>query len=163
MSFRGPAPKPVALRVIDGNPSKRPLPNTPEPSTSDEVPAPPKHLGTEARRFWRKVAPELHRLGMLTEVDLAAFERLSESYGLAVQAMKDIKKNGPIEVASVFRKDGEVSGERRQKNPAIQVWRDSTTLFKALAAEFGITPATRARFNVPDDADGSGDFAAILD
>ena len=53
MGARGPKPRPTALRVIDGNPSRRPI-NASEPAPAGKVRL-PAHLTDEARTLWRRI------------------------------------------------------------------------------------------------------------
>lgn len=68
MGKRGPSPKPTPIRVLEGNPSRRPI-NENEPKPTDGTPPMPPHLDRRARVVWRQIAPELSRLGLLTVVD----------------------------------------------------------------------------------------------
>ena len=54
MAKPGDKPKPKALRVLQGNPSKRPLPQTLDVEPS--LPSAPEHLSAEARAEWDRVA-----------------------------------------------------------------------------------------------------------
>jgi phage terminase small subunit len=59
--------KPTALKIIQGNPGKRPL-NRHEPKPAPRC-ARPKFLNGRAARIWDEYAPELERIGVLTAVD----------------------------------------------------------------------------------------------
>jgi phage terminase small subunit len=59
--------KPTALKIIQGNPGKRPL-NQHEPKPASGC-AKPKFLKGRAARIWDEYAPELERIGILTAVD----------------------------------------------------------------------------------------------
>ena len=63
--------KPTALKVMQGTdrPDRTPE-NEPKPSG---VPEPPDFLTTEAKKEWRRLAPELGAIGMLTSADRAIF------------------------------------------------------------------------------------------
>lgn len=67
----GPPRKPTRLRILEGNPSKRPLPNN-EPQPDPTMPECPDWLMADAKEEWHRVAPELHRIGLLTIVDQTA-------------------------------------------------------------------------------------------
>jgi phage terminase small subunit len=59
--------KPTALKIIQGNPGKRPLNrHEPKPASGCEK---PKFLKGRAARIWDEYAPELERIGLLTTVD----------------------------------------------------------------------------------------------
>jgi phage terminase small subunit len=59
--------KPTALKIIQGNPGKRPL-NRHEPRPTLGCKR-PKFLKGRAARIWDEYAPELERIGVLTAVD----------------------------------------------------------------------------------------------
>ena len=70
-SGRGRKPKPTHLKLIEGNPGKRPIRTGPErPITT--MPEPPDHLNADARTEWDRVAHGLHALRLLETVDRAA-------------------------------------------------------------------------------------------
>ena len=69
--MRGPAPKPTALRILEGNPGKRPLPqNEPQPQGDAVM---PDWLRPGAVKLWNEYAPLLTQLGVLTVADSEAF------------------------------------------------------------------------------------------
>lgn len=144
----GPAPKPKALRLVEGNPSGRPIPNQPEPDAT--APACPRWLPVEAKRMWRRLAPELERLGLLTRIDGEAFAAACIAWANAVEAGKAIKREGVLIVATVYDRHGESTGERTIRHPGFQILRDSLHQFRTFAAEFGLTPSSRMRLSSPD-------------
>lgn len=69
--MRGRRPKPTALKVLEGNPGKRPL-NRREPQPLRSIPTCPAHLSPTAKGEWKRLAGQLHRLGILSQLDRAA-------------------------------------------------------------------------------------------
>lgn len=69
--MRGRRPKPTRLKVLTGNPGKRPL-NQTEPRPEITVPDCPIELGEVARREWNRLVGELAALKLLTNFDRAA-------------------------------------------------------------------------------------------
>src|SRR4051812_32697332 len=59
--MQGRKPTPAALKLIQGNPGKRPIRQEPQPERGD-LPEPPEFLAEDAKAEWRRVAPELYRL-----------------------------------------------------------------------------------------------------
>ena len=55
MAQRGRKPKPTALKVLEGNPGKRPL-NLFEPTPEDKMPECPDWLEDEAKAEWDRLA-----------------------------------------------------------------------------------------------------------
>ena len=71
----GRKPKPTALKKLEGNPGKRKL-NTKEPIPAKGMPNCPEWLLPEAKKEWERLADLMNQIGVLTEVDMAAFAEL---------------------------------------------------------------------------------------
>ena len=48
----GPPPEHPHLRLLKGNPGKRPARQPPEPARTEQCPEPPEHLTGHAREAW---------------------------------------------------------------------------------------------------------------
>lgn len=145
MTKAGRKPKPTALKELAGNPGGRPLNDAePKPAPADPQQAPPYRLLPKARRFWLENAPRLTALGLLSEIDLPAFQMMATHFAVAVQAAEIIRSEG------LMTKD---EHELDRKHPALQVLRDNSTAFRTYAAEFGMTPSARSRVkaDVPEE------------
>lgn len=140
MGARGPAPKPTALRVIEGNPSRRPL-NKLEPRPRPARPPCPRWLLVDARKEWHRLVPELERLGLLTIVDGAALAAYCQEWGRYVDAQHQLARYGALMKPTA---SGYI-----QENPYATVARKALQAVKAFAAEFGLTPASRTRIAAP--------------
>jgi len=138
----GPKPKPIHLKLIEGNPGKRPLPATPMPEP--KAPDPPPELEGDGLAEWERVAPQLERLGLLSHLDRAALAAYCWAWARLLAAGRVL-----AESTVLIRKD-----RRIVKNPAIQVARDAAQECRAWAAEFGMTPSARARMTLPDQNPG---------
>lgn len=148
MAKPGPAPKPVELKILEGNPGKRPLPNS-HPKPQPVAPRIPYGIYPRARKFWKEHGPKLERLGILTEVDGPAFTMLAIHWALAFEAARVIRDDG----LSTVDENGSV-----RKHPLLQVLRDNSTAFRLYAAEFGLTPSARGNLDIPEPADGDAFF-----
>ena len=69
---RGRKPKPTAVKLLEGNPGKRGL-NAGEPKPERKAPRCPGWLEAEAKKEWKRMAKQMELLGILTEIDMAAF------------------------------------------------------------------------------------------
>lgn len=124
MGRRGPPPKPTHLKVVQGNPGKRPL-NADEPKPKPVRPEKPKMSG-EPSKVYDQLADVTESMGVLTEADGVALE-------LAADAITDYRK----------------ARARARKKPSD--WRLHVRQEKAraqalvLLREFGWTPASRTR------------------
>ncbi len=119
----------------------------------------PSWLPPEGKRLWRYLAPRLAGLGVLSEVDLPAFELMCVHYATAREAALQIGKDGVMVPDPAHRaEDGSVP---MRKHPALQVLRDSSTAFRGYAATFGLTPVDRGRLSVPEE-EPMDDFSRFL-
>ena len=136
--MRGRKPVPTHLKLIKGNPGKRALGSEPQPQRLEQVPEPPAFLLLEAQAEWRRVAPELVELGLLTALDLQPFAAYCQACGRAEQAERIFAETGGALTVRGAR-GGEVI------NPLLRIARDAASEAMRLGAEFGFTPASRAR------------------
>lgn len=77
LAQRGRKPKPTAVKQLEGNPGKRQL-NANEPKPAARAPSCPKWLEDDAKKEWRRLAKQMEQLGILTEVDMAAFADIAK-------------------------------------------------------------------------------------
>lgn len=130
----GRKPKPLSLRILEGNPGHRPLPKN-EPKPRPVAPPCPVWLLPAARREWRRVVPELLRLGLLTVVDRAALAGYCQAWAKVEAAERAIARNG------LMTEDGKA---RPEVGIAAKEW----AMIRAFCAEFGLTPAARTRMAI---------------
>ena len=71
IAVRGRKPKPTALKQQEGNPGKRPL-NEREPTPPKGTIRCPNWLEAEAKKEWKRLAPSLEAMGVLTTADITA-------------------------------------------------------------------------------------------
>ena len=134
MAKTGRKPKPTALKKLEGNPGRRPL-NRMEPMPPVVQLRCPNHLLPEAKKEWKRLAPVLMDLGLLTAADAVPFEGYCTAYARWLEAQDEINKHGSI------YKDNE--GKIRP-NPFIAIANQQMREIKSFAAEFGLTPSTRS-------------------
>ena len=91
----GRKPKPTALKELEGNPGKRKL-NKKEPMPGKGMPDCPKWLLPEAKEEWKRLCQKLSEMGVLTEVDMAAFAAYCQSYARWKEAQEHIDSEGSI-------------------------------------------------------------------
>ena len=89
----GRKPKPTALKKLEGNPGKRKL-NTKEPMPGKRMPDCPKWLLPEAKMEWERLCVKLSEMGVLTEIDMAAFAAYCQSYARWKEAQEHIDSEG---------------------------------------------------------------------
>lgn len=137
MGARGPKPKPTALRILEGNPSHRPLPeNEPKPM-ADKVKC-PSWLHADAKKEWRRLAPGLIEMGLLTNSDVQTFAAYCQSYAMWKEAAEHVMREGMMQEAP----SGYI-----MKSPYASMAQSSLTQMKQFAGEFGLTPSARTRIS----------------
>lgn len=134
----GRRPKPTAVKRAAGNPGKRPL-NDREPQPRAELPRCPAWLKGEARREWRRMAKELHEIGVLTTIDRAALAGYCVAYGRWMEAEKIVAEKGAVLKTT--------AGNLIQ-NPYLAVANKAWEHMMKAAVEFGLTPSSRSRVKV---------------
>ena len=81
MGSRGPAGKPVELKVLEGNRGHRPLNLDTIFRPRVGVPSPPKHLLPEGKKAWRRLSVELEQYNLISTVDRDSFGMLCQTIG----------------------------------------------------------------------------------
>ncbi len=138
----GPRPQPTAKKKLRGNPGRRPLPkNEPQPKISRNIPLAPRHLDRVAQKEWRRMAKELHPLGLLTNIDLTALAAYCSTYSIWLDAQSQIQKHGVLIKAQ--------SGFPMQ-SPYLQISNKAMSEIRKWLIEFGMTPSSRSRVEVKE-------------
>lgn len=141
---RGPKPSPTVLKLLKGNPGKRPL-NRAEPKPKPvRRPRAPIDLDADGKKEWRRIVGELDTLGMLSTLDLPVLA----AYCVAFSRFKAANDA----LMAVANKDATFKGlliKTRHgnwiQNPLVGVARRAADDMSRLAAEFGMTPSSRTR------------------
>ncbi len=148
---------PTSLRVIRGNPGKRPLPAN-EPRPEAVAPPIPSGLDPLARREWKRLAPTFVRLGVLTEADGMAFASLctaSAAVSRINAALRKCKyavlteKVSFLEQKSEEGRSNEVMATELKINPLYAQQRLALQTLRFWCQEFGTTPSSRGKIQVP--------------
>jgi len=147
MATRGRKPKPTALKLLEGNPGKRPL-NAKEPKPEKKAPRCPSWLEPEAKKEWKRMSKTLETMGVLTQVDSAAFAGYCQAYARWKEAEEFLTKHGTI-----FKTP---SGYIQQV-PQVSIAQTYLKVMKDFCSEFGLTPAARTRIQIDAEARDTGD------
>lgn len=146
MATRGRKPTPTAIKELEGNPGKRPL-NEKEPKPKKKAPPCPKWLDEEAKREWRRLAKKMEAIGVLTEVDMAAFAGYCQAYARWKEAEEFITQHGSIVKTP--------SGYWQQV-PQVSIAQTYLKIMNKFAEQFGLTPASRSRIIADSDRQAVG-------
>jgi P27 family predicted phage terminase small subunit len=144
--------KPTNLKVLEGNPGKRPLPVN-EPKPVPIAPPCPAHLDSRAKKEWKRIAPELEQLGLLTRIDMAALAAYCQSYGWWAEAGAQIKKHGML--------------VKNQKGfpvvtPYVAIACKFLEQMKSYLIEFGLAPSSRSKIEVKPPAEDEDPMEKLL-
>lgn len=150
---RGPLPKPTRLKLLEGNAGKRALNLSEGVNPRVEIPSPPKHLGVEARKEWKRITPLLEELGLISGLDRAALAlycqavgRLSEletAFNGKVAALVD---GGMPYADAVYRASyGTTPSGYEQQSVLQQLLRSHREQVNRYLMHFGLSPAARGR------------------
>ena len=152
MTRRGAKPKPTKLKALEGTlRSDRRNPN--EPETRPAIPRCPEHLGPEAKREWRHLAPQLARLGLLCKIDRAALALFCQAWERWVEAEESLKRYGVMVKSS--------NGFPMQ-SPYLAVANKAMEQMRAMLAEFGMSPSSRTRVHATPQIDEDDPMERLL-
>ncbi|QIG97772.1 MULTISPECIES: phage terminase small subunit P27 family [Bradyrhizobium] len=138
------------------------MPDEPQPEQLPDVPEPPPFITGYAADEWWRTAPELHRLGLLTVVDIPALATYCHAFGqwrLASEALARMQSGDPVMHGLIIKSK---IGDAVQ-NPLVSIVRKHAGDVVRFAAEFGLTPAARSRISAGIHGDNSqSKFAGLL-
>ena len=148
----GRRPKPTALKLVSGNPGKRAT-NKREPKPKREIPSCPSHLTDTSKVAWGRLCVLLDRMGVLTEADSLALERLCDCYAEILECRALVERDGRTYSSVTTRTTSEEGDETTvqevksllKANPAVAMLGDADRRFKSYLVEFGLTPAARSK------------------
>jgi P27 family predicted phage terminase small subunit len=142
--------KPTALKKLEGDIHKERWPkNEPQPKGGTTA---PKFLNRHARSEWKRIYPELERLGLLTKIDRTHLAAYCQAYGKWVEVENQINELSDIEI----KKSGNAAMAYLHKtiagniiiNPLMSVSNRCVEQMHIFAIEFGMTPVSRSRINL---------------
>ncbi len=146
---------PAVLKLLTGNPGRKPLPKD-EPKVKPGLPKPPSHLCRDAKAEWAKISQELYAIGVLTKIDKAVLAAYCTSYALWARAWRAI--NLKTKVKGDNGLITETSTGYVAQNPLIGIANKAAVDMVKYASELGMTPASRSKVKaepVDPDADNS--------
>lgn len=133
--MRGRKPVPTALRLVAGNPGKRPF-NQREPKPRIAIPTCPAHLCPSAKAEWKRLVHMLHALGVISELDRAALAAYCQAYGRWVEAERRLK-----ETPALLR----TPAGYVQPSPWLGIANKNLELMHKFMSELGLSPVSRSR------------------
>jgi P27 family predicted phage terminase small subunit len=168
---QGRKPKPTHLKLLEGEVNKHRI-NFDEPKPTPEAPKCPVWLSKEGRKEWKRLAPEMERLGLLTKADFAMFAAYCSAVGKLAWAEREIKKRRNYELKKIKTQNlkesevpttgGMVDQAETKKGyttlPAVWIYNKSLEQIRSFGSEFGLSPSSRTRIKTSDLDDGDDDL-----
>lgn len=144
----GPKPTPTNLKLLRGNPGKRPIRDD-EPKPKVKIPECPAEIQGEAREEWDRITKELEVLGLIGDVDRAGIAAYCYCWEQWLQAINGIRKSGLIYYhGRKYDEDGKVTNAGYpMHNPLLSIANKSMKEMRAWMDEFGMTPSSRTRIS----------------
>lgn len=136
---RGRPPTPTALKLLRGNPGKRPIntrePQLPAADASFDRPPPELAGNRRARAEWRRVAPLMRACGLVSEAERTALTALCLEWAAYLEAQRELKHARCL-------KDDE---GHLYRSPYVDIADRALGHCHRLWSELGLTPSGRAR------------------
>lgn len=162
MTKRGPKPKPTAIRMLDGNPSRRPLPLN-EP-TCAHPPVMPATVGADsfASAEWTRIRDACPP-NLFTAMDAATLAQYCLAWSMLVRSQEEIDTRGLIiETPIVSKSTGDIVGYDVGVNPAARTWKAAGETMLKCVDRLGLTPTSRTRIQVPTKGEVASKFDGLL-
>jgi P27 family predicted phage terminase small subunit len=132
-------PQPTQLKILRGNPGKRPL-NRAEPLPSADGITPPKWLAGSALDKWNELLPLLQEVRLMTRADIGTLARYADTWAWWRRCREVIEREGDTLVI----RDDRGNEKYRQQRPEVGIVNKLAQQLGRLESEFGLSPAARA-------------------
>ena len=150
---RGPLPKPAALKLLEGNAGKRSLDLAAGVNPRIEVPSPPKHLGVEGRKEWKRITPLLEELGLISGLDRSALALYCQAAGRLAELetafngqVSRLVDEGMDYADAVYKASYSVTPSGyAQQSVIVQLIGKHREQLNRYLMHFGLSPAARGR------------------
>ena len=145
MGARGPKPKSPALKLLAGNPGKRPVEAKRGRRVKRGIPPRPVELTGEAGAEWDRLAVELDDAGMLAVTDRGILAAYCLAVADMLAARDAINREGRILKVAQQTSKGEVIGHKFAEHPACRMLERASGRVDKFAAALGLSAAARSR------------------
>jgi P27 family predicted phage terminase small subunit len=135
--MRGRKPTPIALRLINGNPSGRPLPRADMPAGA-ELLEPPGYLGELEKSIWKHAIDHAPR-GLLRNIDGRLFLIWVNAAAQYENAAKKVEEFGQV-----------IKGTKGIpiQSPYLSIMNRQAELMMKATGELGFSPTSRTRITL---------------
>lgn len=135
--MRGRRPKPAELKILAGNPGKRPI----KPSSIDlpaQIPDCPDHLDADARLEWERITALMSGTELLKQTDRTVLAAYCQCFSRWKNAETQLRKVGPVLLTP---------NKMPVQNPYLQIANKALEQLRSFMTELGFTPSARGRVN----------------
>lgn len=151
MGSRGPKPLPTNVHVLRGNPSKKPLASLLDDVVRPDVAIPKCPVRSKAfRDEWKRIAPHLERLGLVSELDRAMLVGYCTAWSDLEWAEHRIAELNAEDPTGERGRILDTPSGYKQISVLMQIRNTALKQLRDFAAEFGLSPASRSRVTASD-------------
>jgi P27 family predicted phage terminase small subunit len=147
------AKKPTNLKLLEGNPGKRPI-NKGEVNPEIAIPKCPEWLMEEAKKEWERISIHLYHLKLLTQIDMAGLASYCQYYAKYLEAEKKLLIEGEM----LTSKKG-----NDYINPRTYLSNTYNREMRNYLSKFGLTPSDRANLDMIMDNELTEDEKEMLE
>ncbi len=137
MGARGPKPKSQVLKILEGNPGRRPIISTVSPTGAAKMPS---HLSDEAKRTWKRIVSSMPD-NFYKLADSETLSAYCEAYSQHKQATERLKGED-IEAWEDLR---------GKQHPARAIQQANSRLIATLGTRLNLSPGDRASSGTPKE------------
>jgi P27 family predicted phage terminase small subunit len=142
--MKGRKPKHPKIKVLEGNPGKRPITEVLLEKPMEKIQK-PDFLDKYASEIWDELAPQLIADGRLTPLTRPGFAILCVLKGRTIKIEQELQSQSFLKQG--YRKDS-------VKNPLLTIYKSTVDQFFRWATEYGLTPLSRQRLVIePSEPD----------
>ncbi len=156
MGQRGPQPRPGKIHKLHG--SFRQDRHGGELKIKPSLPDPPEWLDAVALAEWNRLAPELYKLGVLTVLDTTLLAMYAVVYSRWIRAEAELLKDRESRPEVMTTPNG-----YQQQSAWLSISNNCVKQMQSLCAEFGLSPATRARIKLIESRPEQKSLLELLD
>lgn len=147
--MKGRKPTPLALKVLRGNPGRRPLPDS-EPAFENIIPKCPIDLDKIGKKTWKEKSKLLHAAGVLTTADGQTLALYCQIWSQIVMLSKELSTVADYMAYDV--KINESTGEEirvnAKVNPLVIRLEALYAEYRSYSALLALDPANRGKIKV---------------
>lgn len=142
----GNRPKPTRLKLLQGNPGKRPI-NQQEPQPKRGIPPMPKWLKPfrVATREWKREAKELDEMGVMTTAECGDLAMRAYLASQIQELAADIQDEGRVVTITQLDRDGKEVCTQTRTNPKCIQLKNLISEYRQLGTLLGLDPSSRSK------------------